>query len=310
MARASARRPPSLSRFLDPRTLNRVDRLSLAARSVVEGFMAGAHRSPYHGFSVEFSQHREYTQGDDPRHLDWKRFAKAGRYFIKQYEVETNLVAHILQDCSESMDYASPRMPWTKREYASFLTATLSYLIVNQADAVGAVLYHSDIASFLEPRQSVAHVNRICAELERVTTAPRTDTGAVLHRIAERIKRRGLVILVSDLLDRSENILAGMDHLRFARQEVVVFQVMDPFELDFPFDGVVRFDGLEGMGDALCQPRRLRQEYLESLRQHVLAIRAACERNRADYLLVRTDQPLEVALAGFLHSRSLRPWHR
>jgi uncharacterized protein (DUF58 family) len=299
-----------LSRYLDPRTLNHVERLSLSAKSVVEGFMAGAHRSPYHGFSVEFAQHREYTQGDDPRHLDWKLYAKAGRYFIKQYEVETNLIAHILHDCSESMDYASPRVPWTKREYASYLTAALAYLIVNQADAVGAALFHSEIASYLEPRQSMAQVNRICAELEGAQAAPKTDTGAVLHGIAERIKRRGLVILISDLLDKAENILAGLDHLRFARQEVVVLQVMDPYELDFPFEGLVLFEGLEFTGDALCQPRRLRQDYLGYLRQHVLAIRAACERNRADHLLLRTDQPLEVALAGFLHSRSLRQWHR
>jgi len=310
VARNPTRRRPVLSRYLDPRTLNRIDRLSLSAKLVVEGFMAGAHRSPYHGFSVEFAQHREYTQGDDPRHLDWKLYAKAGRYFIKQYEVETNLVAHILYDCSESMDYASPRVPWTKREYASYLTATLSYLIVSQADAVGAALFHSEIASYLEPRQSMSQVNRICEELERAGTAPRTDTGAVLHRLAERIKRRGLIILISDLLDRSEHILAGLDHMRFARQEVVVFHVLDPYELDFPFEGQVYFEGLEFAGDALCQPRRLRQDYLDNLRRHVLTIRAACERNRADYLLLRTDQPLEVALAGFLHSRSLRQWHR
>lgn len=310
MARSPDQRSPVLSRYLDPRTLNAIDRLSLGARSVVEGFMAGAHRSPYHGFSVEFAQHREYTQGDDPRHLDWKRYAKAGRYFIKQYEVETNLVAHVVQDCSESMEYASPRMPWTKRAYASFLSATFSYLIVNQADAVGAALYHSEIATFLEPHQSLAHVHRICTALEQVKTAPRTDTGAVLHGIAERIKRRGLVILISDLLDHADRILAGLDHLRFARQDVVVIQVLDPFELDFPFEGQIFFDGLEGAGEALCQPRRLRQDYLESLKGHIVSIRAACERNRADYLLVRTDQPLEVALAGFLHSRSLRQWHR
>jgi uncharacterized protein (DUF58 family) len=302
--------PPPPSRYLDPAILNRIDKLELGARLIVEGFMAGAHRSPYHGFSVEFAQHREYTFGDDPRHLDWKLFAKTGRYFIKQYEVETNFVAHILHDASESMSYVSPAARLPKLEYANFLTASLAYLIVNQADAVGAGIFNEGLASYLEPRQSFAQVSRLCRELEAARPLKKTDTGAILHEFAKRLKRRGLVILVSDLLDRPERILEGLNHLHFARHEILVFHILDPYELEFPFDGLVKFEGLEEYGDRLCQPRMLRHSYLEALNRHILAIQGACERVRADYVLIHTGQPLEVALESFLHSRALRQWRR
>lgn len=301
----SAQQKPSLSKYLDPKVLNRVDKLELGSKLIVEGFMAGSHRSPYHGFSVEFAQHREYTLGDDPRHLDWKLYAKAGKYFIKQYEVETNFVAHILHDASESMLYGSPRAPVSKLEYANFLTAALSYLIVSQTDAVGVGIFNESLATHIEPKQSFAHIHRICHELEQAVPLKKTDTGAIMHEFAERIGRRGLVLIVSDLLDTPEKILGGLNHLRFARHEVLVFHIMDPYELEFPFDGLIKFEGLEGYADLLCQPRMLRKSYLEALHRHTLAVRTACERNRVDYVLINTAQPLEIALTSFLQSRAL-----
>lgn len=295
-----------LSRYIDPKVFNRVDKLELAAKMVVEGFMAGWHRSPYHGFSVEFAQHREYTMGDDPRHLDWKIYAKANRYYIKQYEVETNFVAHILHDASESMLYGSSKAPFNKLEYANFITAALSYLVVSQTDSVSLGIFNEGLQSFIEPKQSRAHIHRICHELEATKPAKKTDVGDIMHNFADRIKRRGIVILISDLLDTPERIMDGLNHLRFARHEVLVMHVMDPFELDFPFDGNIKFEGLEGYDPILCQPRMLRKSYLEALNKHILAVKTACERNKVDYALINTAQPLEIALQTFLQSRALR----
>ena len=300
----------SLSKYLDPKVLNRVDKLEMGAKLVVEGFKAGSHRSPYHGFSVEFAQHREYTMGDDPRHLDWKLYAKATRYYIKQYEVETNFTAHILHDSSESMLYGSPKAPVNKLEYANFITAALSYLIVSQTDGVGVGIFNEGLKTFIEPKQSMGHIHRICRELEDAKPTKKTDVGDIMHHFADRIKRRGIVIVVSDLLDKPERILEGLNHLRFARHEVLVFHVMDPFELDFPFDGQVKFEGLEGYEPVLCQPRMLRKSYLEALNKHILAVKTACERNNVDYALINTGQPLEIALQTFLTSRALRRLHR
>jgi len=295
-----------LSRYVDPKVLNRIDRLELASKQVVEGFMAGWHRSPYHGFSVEFAQHREYTMGDDPRHLDWKIYAKANRYYIKQYEVETNFVAHILLDASESMLYGSNKAPYNKLEYANFVTAALSYLVVSQTDSVGLGIFNQGLQTFIEPKQSRAHIHRICHELEAVKPQKKTDISDILHQFADRIGRRGIVVLISDLFDKPEKILDGLNHLRFARHEVIVLQILDPYELEFPFDGNIKFEGLEGYDPIMCQPRMLRKTYLQALNQHILQVKTACERNRVDYMLINTAQPLEVALQTFLQSRALR----
>ncbi|GMV81019.1 MAG: hypothetical protein AMXMBFR7_22030 [Planctomycetota bacterium] len=302
----SAAKRPALSKYLDPRVLNRVDKLELNARRVVEGFMAGGHRSPFHGFSVEFAQHREYAAGDDPRHLDWKLFAKAGRYFVKQYEVETNYVAYVLHDASESMLFGSPRAAANKLDYANHLTAALCYLIVRQTDSVGVGIFNEGLASYIEPKQSFMHIHRICHELENTQPLKKTDTGGIMHEFAERIKKRGLVIVISDLLDDPAHILDGLNHLHFARHEVLLFHIMDPYELEFPFDGLIKFEGLEGYEDLLCQPRMLRKSYLQALNEHILAVRGACERNRVDYVMMNTAHPLEVGLQSFLQSRALQ----
>ncbi len=295
---------PKLSKYLDPKILSRIGKLELIARLVVEGFMAGAHRSPYHGFSVEFAQHREYTYGDDPRHIDWKIYGKSGRYYIKQYDVETNFTAQILHDASESMLYSSGGA--TKLEYANYLTASLAYLITSQQDAVGVGIFNEGLEKFIEPRQAAGHVHTICSELERAEPRRKTDIGRIMHEFADRIRRRGIVIVVSDLLDDPERIMAGLSHLRFAGHEAILMHVMDPFELEFPFDGLIKFRGLEAYPEITCQPRMLRHSYLEELNRHIAAIRRACERNNCDYVLASTAQPVEVALFGYLTSRILR----
>ena len=269
-------------------------------------FMTGWHKSPYHGFSVEFAQHREYALGDDPRHLDWKIYGKLNRYYIKQYEVETNYAAYILHDASESMLYGSTEAACNKQRYANFVTAALSYLIVSQTDCVSLGVFNEGLRTFLEPKQSFAHVHRICEVLENVESGSKTDVGEIMHHFANRISRRGIVILVSDLLDSPAHILQGLNHLRFARHEVLVLHIMDPYELEFPFDGNVKFEGLEGYKPLMCQPRLLRQSYLEALNQHILAVKTACERNKVDYALINTRQPVENALQMFLQSRALR----
>lgn len=302
---ANKPRQGQVSRYLDPKILDRLDRLELGARLIVEGFMAGAHRSPYQGFSVEFAKHREYVFGDDPRHMDWKLYGRVGKYYIKQYEVETNFVAHILHDASESMSYGSARALLNKQEYANFVTASLAHLILSQTDAVSVGVFNREVTEYLEPKQSRLHVHDVCRVLEKVEPAEKTDVGRIMNEFAARISRRGLVIVVSDLLDDPAHIARGLDHLSHRRHEVLVLHVMDPCELEFPFDGLIKFEGLEGYEEVLCQPRMLRKGYLEALREHVLAIRTACERNRVDYMLVNTAQPVEVVLQRFLQSRAL-----
>lgn len=303
-------RKPRLSRYLDPGVLNHVDRFELAAQQIVEGNLSGAQDSPHHGFAVEFAQHRAYTMGDDVRHLDWKVYSRTGRYYVKQYDVKTNYTAHILHDASESMLYGSSRATHSKMEYANFLTATLSYLVLRQTHSVGLGVFNESLISFVEPRQSFAHLHRVCAALEEIEPRGKTDTGRVLHEFAERIDKRGLVILVSDLLEPPDGILEGLNHMSFAGHEVIIFHLLDPNELEFPFGGPVKFEGLEGRPDLLCQPRLIRKRYLEALNDHIRMLKTACERNRVDYVLMSTAQPLDVALAGFLQSRALARMYR
>jgi uncharacterized protein (DUF58 family) len=297
-------------RFLDPAVLDRVDKLELRARRIVEGFMAGLHRSPYHGFSVEFAQHREYAPGDDLRHLDWKILGRSGRPFIKQYEVETNFAAYILTDISESMAYGSRRAGHTKLEYASFLTAALSYLIIGQGDSVGLGLFHQGLETLIEPKGSLEQIWGICEALERAKPKEKTGVGAILSQFAERLKRRGIVILISDLFAKPEDFLAGLGKLHFARHEVLVFHLMDPDEIEFPFEGLIKFEGLEGLPGQFCHPRMIREHYLEALGKHTLALKTACDRHGVDYVRLDTSQPLAIALHGFLQSRALRKARR
>jgi uncharacterized protein (DUF58 family) len=294
------------SRYLDPQTLSKIDRLDLKAKYIVEGFISGMHRSPYHGFSVEFAQHRGYVPGDDLKHLDWKVYAKTERYYIKQYEEETNLVAHILLDASESMLYNSPKAAGklSKLEYGKLITAALSYLVLGQSDAVAVALFDDDIRQYIERSTRDVHIHRICDVLENTDPRKKTDLSSIFFRIAERVRRRGVVVIISDLFDRIENVLKGIQRLRFGGNEVVVLHLLDEYELTFPFEGLIQFKGLEEMGQALCHPRMLKKHYLEEVNAFLQKMRIGCRKNNVDYVQINTSTPVEVALTAYLAGRA------
>jgi len=289
------------SRFLSPGILDKVERLELMARDAVEGYLAGRHRSPYHGFALEFHQHRQYIPGDETRHIDWKVYGRSGRYYIKQYEEETNFVGHMLLDASESMRYSSTGI--SKLEYGGFIVACLGYLILKQTDAMALGVFDSDLRSYIPPSTRLEHIHRVLGALEGAKPERKTDLAAILHRFADTLQRRGLVLVISDLFDDIERIAGGLEHLRFNGQEVIVFHLLDPAELSFPFGGVMRFRGLEEMGHLVLEPRRVRDDYLAELNRFLTRLRHVCERNRIDYVQIDTSQPIDVVLTGFLTKR-------
>lgn len=292
----------NLSKYLDPKTLSKVGNLDLKARLVVEGYISGQHKSPYHGFSVEFAEHREYAPGDDLKHLDWKVLGKTDRYYIKQYEEETNLRSYILLDTSESMKYASPGNI-SKLEYASYIAASLTYMLIRQQDSVGLVLFDNAIKKFIPASASPAHLRAILHELGQITPEERTDTGIIFHDLAERIKRKGLVIILSDLFDDPEKLLFGLQHFRHKRHEVIVFQLLDDFEMKFPFENMTLFEGYEGWQELLCDPRSLRKGYVEEYEQFTDKMKRGCRNNKIDFVPVNTKNPLDVVLSAYLANR-------
>jgi uncharacterized protein (DUF58 family) len=293
-------------KYLDPRTLAKLQGLELRARSVVEGYVSGGHRSPYHGFSIEFAEHREYTQGDDLRYVDWKVFGKTDKFYLKQYEEETNLVSYMLVDISESMRYQSADAPLSKLEYAQCVAASLSYLILQQQDSVGLVTFDNEIRSLVRASGNPSHLKQLLAVMENSRPERKTQTGPIFHDLAERLKRRGLVLILSDLFDDVPAMMAGLKHFRHRRHEVVVFQVLDPAELDFPFRQTTLFRGMEQLPDVLTDPRALRRAYLDEFGKFLQAVRKGCRAQRIDYVLLRTDQSLEIALSSYLASRMNR----
>jgi uncharacterized protein (DUF58 family) len=288
-------------RFLDPEVLNKITRLDLKARHIVEGFMGGMHKSPYHGFSVEFAEHREYAPGDDLRHLDWKVFGRSDRLFIKEYELETNLRSHILLDTSESMDYGSGRT--TKLELACHIAASMAYLILKQQDSVGMITFDKEVRHFVPASSSMGHLRPLLGTLGHAKAEKRTDLGGVLNALAERLHRRGLVILISDCFDRPETLLKGLQHFTHRRHDVVVFHVFDRAELDFPFDRMTMFEGLEEYPRLLVDPRGVRQAYLEEVGAFCEQIRKGCVKQMIDYVRIDTGQDLEVELTKYLAGR-------
>ena len=288
-------------KFLDPTVLNKITRLDLKARHIVEGFMGGMHKSPYHGFSVEFAEHREYTPGDDLKHLDWKVFGRSDRLFIKEYELETNLRSHILLDTSESMDYGSKDV--SKLELASHIAASMAYLILRQQDSVGMVCFDKEVKSFIPTSSSMGHLRPILGTLASSSAQNKTDLGIVLNTLAERIQRRGLIILISDLFDRPEVILKSLQHFSHKRHDVIVFHVLDEFELTFPFERMTLFEGLEEYPKLLIDPRSLRKAYLEEVNKFCEEMRRGCVKQMIDYVRISTDQDLDVELTKYLAGR-------
>jgi uncharacterized protein (DUF58 family) len=295
--------PPGKPRYLDPLVLQKLGPLDLVARQVVEGVRVGMHKSPLRGFSTEFAQHRQYSPGDELKHIDWRVYGRTSRYFVKLYEAETNFTAHLLLDASQSMRFASTSV--SKLEYAKFLAASMAYMIVDQRDAAGLGVFDDQVRSYIEPKSTFSVITRIERELEKVKGEPRTNVAAILHEFANRIPRRGFVILFSDLLDDADAYLEGINHLRFRGHNVVVFHVLDTAELTFPYGGTVRFEGLENDGDLLTQPLRVRNAYLEALEAFLRKVRLACERAGVDYVLADTSQPVDAVLTGYLAARQV-----
>jgi uncharacterized protein (DUF58 family) len=292
---------PTVENFLDPQTVSKAEALGLHARFIVEGYMAGEHKSPYRGFAIEFAQHREYTPGDDTRHLDWKVLARTDRSYIKQYEQETNYVAHILLDGSESMRYGSGKL--TKLHYGKMLAACLAYLIMAQRDAAALALFDTSVRDYLPRSDNKASIYTLMSRLAAFEPTRQTNVGAVLHEMARQIRRKGIVVIISDLFDDEQQILDGIQHLRFGGNEVVVFHTLDPFELEFPFHGLVEFEGLEAFPNLLTRPHEIRQSYLREIEGFRQRLREGCERNHCHYVPANTAQPLQEMLSAYLAFR-------
>ena len=293
----------SSQKYLDPRTLARLEGLELRARLIVEGYVSGVHRSPFHGFSIEFAEHREYVPGDDLRHVDWKVFGKTDKVYLKQYEEETNLVSYLLLDTSESMQYRSEGAALSKLEYAQCVAASLSYLVLQQQDSVGLVTFDNEVRALVRASSNPSHLRQLLHVMEETVPQRKTSTGPIFHDLAERLKKRGIVIILSDLFDDVNSMLAGLKHFRHRRHEVIVFHVLDPAELDFPFQQTTLFKGLEQLPDVLTDPRSLRKAYLEEFNGFVRQVKQGCRAQRVDYVQLRTDQPLDIALSSYLASR-------
>jgi uncharacterized protein (DUF58 family) len=297
-------------RYLDPRVLAKISGLELRARLLVEGHFSGMHRSPYCGASVEFADYRQYVQGDDLRHIDWKVYGRTDKYYIKQYEQETNLTCVFVVDCSESMRYRSDAAPMSKHEYATALAAALAYLALRQQDSVGLALFDQHVTEYIRPSNHPAHWKTLVHELDGATGPGKTSIRAVLDDVAERVARRTMIVLLSDLFDDAAEILHGLRHLRYRRNEALVLNVWDPAELTFPFAGPTRFEGLEEAGVLLTEPSLLRRRYLAETERFVAGLRRGCRDLQIDYEVFDTASPLDTSVSAFLATRSTSIRHR
>jgi uncharacterized protein (DUF58 family) len=289
--------------YLDPQMLARLQGLQLRARLIVEGYISGVHRSPFHGFSIEFAEHREYSPGDDLRYLDWKVLGRTDKYYLKQFEEETNLICYLLLDTSESMHYQSDAAAMSKLEYAKCAGAALAYLILQQQDSVGLVTFDREIRALVRASSNPSHLKELLHVMEQSAAERKTSTGAIFHELAERFKKRGIVVILSDLFDNVDAMMAGLKHFRHRRHEVILLHVLDPAELDFPFRNTTLFRGLEQLPEVLVEPRALRKAYLEEFNGYLRRLKQGCRMHRIDYVPLRTDQSLEVALSSYLASR-------
>lgn len=292
-------------KYLNPLTLASLQGLDLQARVVVEGYVSGLHKSPYQGFSVEFAEHREYVPGDDVKHMDWKVWSKTDKFYLKQYEEETNLLTYLLLDTSESMAYGAEGNV-TKLQYAQFVAASLAYLVLQQQDSVGLATFDEQVVRYLRPSGQTSHMKELFHIMENSPARRQSDIGTTLHDLADRFKKRGVVVIISDFFDDVPRIVAGLRHLRHRRHEVIVFHVMDPDELDFPFRDPTLFLGMENLPEILTEPTALRNAYKAEVDAFIDELRRGCQTINIDYVPLRTDRPLDVALTSYLASRSAR----
>jgi uncharacterized protein (DUF58 family) len=292
-------------RFLDPAIIARLGTMELKARTVVEGFLSGLHRSPYKGFSVEFAEYRQYMPGDDLSTLDWKVYARSDRHYVKKFEEETNLECHILLDLSASMAYRGAA-PMSKLEYGSVLAASLAFLMNRQRDATGLIAFEDRIVSRLPARARSGHLHTLLLALERLEPGRRSDVGRPLHQLAEALTKRSMVVLISDMLDDPEPVVKGLRHLRFRGSDVVAFQVLDPHELTFPFRGASRFRDVETGDEVTADPSAVRMPYLRELAGLTLRYDRELRGAGIDYVQLDSSQPLDFALFSYLSARARR----
>lgn len=297
-------------RYLDPRVLARVGALELRARLIVEGLLTGQHRSPYQGASVEFAQHRPYVHGDDIRHVDWKVLARNDKVYLKQYQVETNLELVLVVDASESMGFGTVKGEgdaaggtWTKYDHATAIAAALAYMAIQQQDSVGLAVFDQVLSRYFRASNSPGQWKLVVNELQGIPRWNKTATGRVLDQLAEKLTHRSLVVIISDLFDDPENLIKALRHMRFRKHEVVVFQVLDPAEITFPFEDVTLFKGLEEAGELLTEPRALRAGYLEQLALFTEKLSRACRGLNIDFARLNTGDSLDIALSQYLADR-------
>jgi uncharacterized protein (DUF58 family) len=288
--------------YFDPLVLAKISTMTLRARHVVEGLLSGLHQSPYRGYSVEFAEHREYAPGDEIRRIDWKAFGKFDRYFVKEYEEETNLRAYLLLDASASMDYGSGGI--RKFDYGCYLAVSLAYLMLRQGDDVGLITFGAQIDRYIPPRSGLKHMQALTSLLEATQPRGETRLDLVLREIAGKIKKRGMIIVMSDLFDAPEKVLRALQYFRHRRNEVIVFHLLDKNELEFPFERLTMFEDIEDTTSRmLADPRTIREAYLQQLQAFIEDYRKACRRERIDYNLFPTTAPLDVVLTRYLARR-------
>jgi uncharacterized protein (DUF58 family) len=290
-------------RFLEPQALARVKNLSLVARGVVEGYISGLHSSPYKGFSAEFAEHREYSAGDDPRHLDYRMLGRTDRLYVKQYEEETNMRVQILLDTSGSMGYSFDKRI-SKLQYGCYLTAVRSYLMTRQQDSVGLTTFDTEVRLDMPARGSARHFNEMMQRLEAVVPGRETDVAETLHKLAGRFKRRCLIVLISDLYDDPEEVIRALHHFRHRRHEVIVFQVLDRAEIEFPFRETIAFHDLESNERIQIEPSYVREQYMAEFEAFLTGYRRACAEAQIDYVLAETTVPYDFMLSKYIAKRS------
>jgi len=294
--------PADYRKYLDPETVSKLKGMEMRARMVVEGFIAGLHKSPYHGFSVEFAEHRQYMPGDNIRDIDWKVYAKSDRYYIKQYEEETNLKGYLLLDCSASMAYRSGERI-SKLDYAGMVSGALSFMMLRQRDAVGLVTFDEKIRRYIPPRSKSGHLHVVLNEIASQTPSETTDISSTLHEMAERIKRRGLVIIMSDLLDEADKIISGLKHFRYNKHDVIVFHILDPRERDFAFPREAIFRDMETGEEVTTLPYQIKKDFARQVQEFSDEIATACRQSNIDYFPIDTSTPFDRALYAFLSKR-------
>ena len=294
---------PDSPTSIDPRILAKIRGLRLRARHIVEGYIAGRHRSPQPGFSIEFSEHREYAPGDDLRYVDWKVFGRSDKIYLKQFEDETNLLCYLVLDVSQSMTYVGPSAALSKLEYAQSIAAALAWLVLQQQDAVGLATFDDQIRALVRPGSSPSQLEQIITVLESTTPGKTTAAGKNFHDLAQRLTKRGVVIILSDFFDDLPSVAAGLKHLRHRKHDVVLLQLLDPAELEFPFDRLTEFQGLESLPVVQADSQRIRAAYLREIESFCHGLEMECRRQHIDYFLIRTDQALDGALTKVLSAR-------